>query len=40
MPSLWRQAADRAMALAQGDQIAGLSEYLQYVSLTDSPGNP
>ena len=41
VPSLWRQAADRAMALAQGDQIAGLSRGIPSIRLfDDSPGNP
>ncbi len=41
VPGLWQQAADRAMALAQGDQIAGLSRGIPSIRLyDDSPGNP
>jgi hypothetical protein len=41
VPGLWRQAADRAMALAQGDQIAGLTRGIPSIRLyDDSPGNP
>lgn len=41
VPSLWRQAADRAMALAQGDQIAGLTKGIPSIRLyDDSPGSP
>jgi hypothetical protein len=41
VPSLWRQAADRAMALAQGDQIAGLTRGIPSIRLyDDSPGSP
>ena len=41
VPGLWRQAVDRAMALAQGDQIAGLSKSIPSIRLyDDSPGSP
>lgn len=41
VPSLWRQAADRAMALADGDQIAGLTKGVPSIRLyDDSPGSP
>jgi hypothetical protein len=41
VPGLWRQAADRALALAQGDQIAGLTRGIPSIRLyDDSPGNP
>ncbi len=41
VPSLWRQAADRAMALADGDQIAGLTRGIPSIRLyDDSPGSP
>ena len=41
VPGLWRQAADRAMALAQGDQIAGLTRGIPAIRLyDDSPGSP
>jgi len=41
VPSLWWQAVDRAMALAQGGQIAGLSRGIPSIHLyDDSPGNP
>lgn len=41
VPGLWRQAADRAMALAQGDQVAGLTKGIPSVRLYDNePGNP
>jgi hypothetical protein len=41
VPGLWRQAADRAMALAQGDQIAGLTRGIPSIRLyDDSPGSP
>lgn len=41
VPGLWRQAAERAMAMAQGDQIAGLTRGIPSLRLyDDSPGNP
>ena len=41
VPGLWRQAADRAMALAQGDQVAGLTRGIPSLRLyDDEPGNP
>jgi hypothetical protein len=41
VPGLWRQAADRAMALAKGDQIAGLTRGIPSIRLyDDSPGSP
>jgi hypothetical protein len=41
VPSLWRQATDRALALAQGDQIAGLTKGIPSIRLyDDSPGSP
>lgn len=41
VPSLLRQAAERAMAMAQGDQIAGLTQGIPSLRLyDDSPGNP
>ena len=41
VPGLWRQAADRAMALAQGDHIAGLTRGIPSIRLYDpEPGNP
>jgi hypothetical protein len=41
VPSLWRQAADRSMALAKGDQIAGLTRGIPSIRLfDDSPGSP
>jgi hypothetical protein len=41
VPGLWRQAADRAMALGQGDQIAGLTKGIPSIRLyDDTPGNP
>ena len=41
VPGLWRQAADRAMALAQGDQVAGLTRGFPSIRLYDNePGNP
>jgi hypothetical protein len=41
VPGLWRQAADRALALARGDQIAGLTKGIPSIRLyDDAPGNP
>ena len=41
VPGLWRQGADRAMALADGDQIAGLTKGIPSIRLyDDSPGSP
>jgi len=41
VPGLWRQAAERTMALAEGDQIAGLTNGIPSIRLyDDSPGAP